>query len=58
MLLFNTTEPTGLGIDTSGTAVDTWKTYVDLYDKKTLVEWLDAETKLRNTFLIANGDFC
>ena len=57
LLLFNTTELTGLGIDTSGIAVDAWKTYMDLYNKKTLVEQLNAETKLRNTFLTANGDF-
>ena len=57
LLLFNTTELTGLGIDTSGIAVDAWKTYMDLYNKKTLVEQLNAETELRNTFLTANGDF-
>ena len=57
LLLFNTTELTGLGIDTSGTAVDAWKTYMDLYNKKTLVGQLNAETELRNTFLTANGDF-
>jgi len=37
LLLFNTTKLTGLGIDTSGTAADAWKTYMDLYNKKTLV---------------------
>jgi len=57
LLLFNTTELTGLGIDTSGTVADAWKTYIDLYDKKTLVGWLNAETELRNTFLTENGDF-
>jgi len=57
LLLFNTTELTGLGIDTSGTAADAWKTYMDLYDKKTSVGQLNAETELRNTFLTANGDF-
>jgi len=57
LLLFNATELTGLGIDTSGTAADAWKTYMDLHDKKTLVGWLNAETELRNTFLTANGDF-
>jgi len=48
---------TGLGIDTSRTAADAWKTYMDLYNKKTLVRRLNAETKLRNIFLTANGDF-
>jgi len=57
LLLFNTTEPTDLGIDTSGTAADAWKTYMDLYSKKTLVGRLNAETELRNIFLTANGDF-
>ena len=57
LLLFNTTELTDLGIDTSGTTADAWKTYMDLYNKKTLVGQLNAETELRNTFLTANGDF-
>jgi len=30
---------------------------MNLYNKKTLVEWLNAETELRNTFLTANRDF-
>jgi len=50
LLLFNTTELTGLGIDTSKTAANAWKTYMDLYNKKTLVGQLNAETELKNTY--------
>ena len=57
LLLFNTIELTDLRIDTEGTAASTQKFYITLYSKKMLVDHLNAEMKLRNIFLVTNGDF-
>jgi len=57
LLIFNTIELTGLGIDADIMAANTWKTYIILYDKKSLIGYLDTETELRNISLVTNGDF-
>jgi len=57
LLLFNTKEPTGLGIDTSGSAADAWKSDVAVYETVSLIAQLNAEQELRNITFAENGDF-
>jgi len=57
LLLFNTKEPTGLGIDTSGSTADAWKSDVAVYKMVSLIAQLNAKQELRNITFAENGDF-
>ena len=56
-LIFNTKSPTGLGIDTSGSAADTWKSYINGYGSTSSMARWNAERELRNLTYSDGDDF-
>jgi len=57
LLLFNTKGPTGLGIDITGTAADTWVSYVATYEVASSIEQLNTKKILRAITLDESRDF-
>ncbi|KIJ23037.1 hypothetical protein M422DRAFT_196412 [Sphaerobolus stellatus SS14] len=57
IIVFNTTNPVGLGIDMSKTAAEVWKSLLELYDVKSDLAIVNAERELRNVRLTDNDDF-
>jgi len=57
LLIFNTKNPTGLGIDTSGSAADTWKSYISGYGSPSPMARWNAERELRNLTYSDGDDF-
>ena len=56
-LIFNTKNSTGLGIDTSGSAADTWKSYINGYGSTSSMARWSAERELRNLTYSDSDDF-
>jgi len=48
LLIYNTTDPLGLGININGTAAEAWKSYLDTYNTPFEVALANAEQELRN----------
>lgn len=57
LLIYNTTDPVGLGINIHGTAADAWKSYIDTYQIASEVAVLNAELDLRNMAYTDGQDF-
>ncbi|EKM77667.1 hypothetical protein AGABI1DRAFT_13095, partial [Agaricus bisporus var. burnettii JB137-S8] len=57
LLIYNTTDPVGLGINIQSTAADTWTSYVDTYEVASEVATLNAESELRNMTYSDGQDF-
>jgi hypothetical protein len=57
LLIYNTTDPIGLGIDISGTAADAWKSYRDTYEIASEISIINADRDLRNTTYNDGDDF-
>ncbi len=50
-ILLNVVDPNGLGIDTSGTAAQMWKSLIDKYSVKSVIGAINARAILENTSL-------
>lgn len=48
LLIFNTKNPVGLGINIDGTAAEAWTSYINTYEKASNMSRLNAEQSLRN----------
>jgi len=46
LLIYNTTDPLGLGININGTAVKAWKSYLDTYNMLSEVTLANVEQEL------------
>jgi len=46
LLIFNTKNPVGLGINIDGTAAKAWTSYIDTYEKASNMTQLNAEQNL------------
>jgi len=57
LLIYNTTDPLGLGININGTAAEVWKSYLDTYNMLSEVALANAEQELRNMIYIDGQDF-
>ncbi|KAJ3552616.1 hypothetical protein NP233_g12841 [Leucocoprinus birnbaumii] len=57
LLVFNTKNPIGLGINVSGTAADAWKSYLEGYKTASDMARQNAEVELRNLKYSDNDDF-
>jgi len=57
LLIYNTTDPLGLGININGTAAEVWKSYLDTYNMPSEVALVNAEQELRNMTYIDGQDF-
>ncbi|XP_006457163.1 hypothetical protein AGABI2DRAFT_181495 [Agaricus bisporus var. bisporus H97] len=57
LLIYNTTDPIGLGISIGGTAADAWKSYLDTYEVASEIATLNAEMELRNMVYTDGQDF-
>jgi hypothetical protein len=57
LLVYNTIDPVGLGINISGTAADAWKSYVDTYEVASEIAIINANWDLRNTLYNDGDDF-
>ncbi|KAF7770864.1 hypothetical protein Agabi119p4_6838 [Agaricus bisporus var. burnettii] len=57
LLIYNTDDPVGLGINIHGNAAEAWKSYVDTYEVASEVALLNAELELRNMIYADDQDF-
>ncbi|KAF7763932.1 hypothetical protein Agabi119p4_8469 [Agaricus bisporus var. burnettii] len=57
LLIYNTGDAVGLGINIHGTAADAWKSYTETYEVASEVAVLNAELILRNTTYNDGQDF-
>jgi len=57
LLIFNITNPVGLGIDISGTTAEVWKTYMSSYETASDMTKQNAEQKLQNLTFSDRNDF-
>jgi len=57
LLIYNTTDPLGLGININGTAAEAWKSYLDTYNMLSEVALANAEQELQNMMYIDGQDF-
>lgn len=57
LLIYNTTDPIGLGINIHGSAAEAWKSYIDTYQVASEVAVLNAELDLRNMAYSDGQDF-
>jgi len=57
LLIYNTTDPLGLGININGTAAEVWKSYLDTYNTPSEVALANVEQELRNMTYIDEQDF-
>jgi len=57
LLLFNTKNPAGLGINIDGTAADAWTSYINTYEKAYNMARLNMEQILQNTTYSDHIDF-
>ncbi|KAF7778932.1 hypothetical protein Agabi119p4_3277 [Agaricus bisporus var. burnettii] len=57
LLIYNTTDPVGLGISIGGTAADAWKSYLDNYEVASEIALLNVEMELRNMIYNDGEDF-
>jgi hypothetical protein len=57
LLVYNTIDPVGLGINISETAADAWKSYKDTYEVASEIAIINADRDLRNTLYNDGEDF-
>jgi len=57
LLIYNTTDPLGLGININRTAAKAWKSYLDTYNTPSEVALVNVEQELRNMMYIDRQDF-
>jgi hypothetical protein len=57
LLLFNTNNAVGLGINIHGSAADAWKSYLDTYQVISEIAIINVETDLRNMRYSDDQDF-
>jgi len=57
LLIYNTTDPLGLGININGTAAEAWKLYLDTYNMPSKVALANMEQELQNMMYIDRQDF-
>lgn len=57
LLIFNTKNPIGLGVNVGGTAAEAWKSYVEVYEAGSDLAVANAEMELRNMRYTDNDDF-
>jgi len=57
LLLFNTKDAIGRGININGTAVEAWQSYIDIYKNALAMAQQNAIQDLRNTLYIDHTDF-
>ncbi|XP_006462902.1 hypothetical protein AGABI2DRAFT_52770, partial [Agaricus bisporus var. bisporus H97] len=57
LLIYNTADPVGLGININGSAADAWKSYTDTYQITSEIALLNAEQDLRNIVFSDGEDF-
>jgi len=57
LLLFNTKDAIGWGININGTAVEAWQSYIDIYKNASAMARQNAIQDLRNTLYIDHTDF-
>jgi len=57
LLIYNTTDPLGLGININRTAAEAWKSYLNTYNIPSEVALANAEQELRNIMYIDGQDF-
>jgi hypothetical protein len=57
LLIYNTKDPIGLGININETATDAWKSYIDIYQYALEVTIINADHDLCNTTYTNGQDF-
>jgi hypothetical protein len=57
LLVYNTIDPIGLGINISRNAADAWKSYIDNYEVASEIAIINADRDLRNTLYNDGDDF-
>jgi len=57
LLLFNTKDAVGWGINIDGTAAEAWQSYIDIYKNTSSIAWQNAIQDLCNTLYIDHTDF-
>jgi len=57
LLIYNTTDPLGLGININRIAAEAWKSYLDTYNTPSEVALANVEQELRNMTYIDGQDF-
>jgi hypothetical protein len=57
LLIYNTTDPVGLGVNINGTAADAWKSYQETYKVVSEIAIINADRDLRNTVYNDGNDF-
>jgi len=57
LLLFNTKDAIGQGINIDGTAAEAWQSYIDIYENALAMARQNAVQDLHNTLYINNTDF-
>jgi len=57
LLIFNTRNPAGLGININGTAAEAWTSYINTYEKASNMAQLNAEQTLWNMTYSDHTDF-
>jgi hypothetical protein len=57
LLIYNTNDPVGLGINISGRAADAWKLYKDTYEVASEIAIINADCDLRNILYADGEDF-
>ncbi|KAG6850285.1 hypothetical protein C0991_010533 [Blastosporella zonata] len=57
LLIYNTKNPTGLGVNMAGTAAEAWKALSDKYDCASEIAAVAAESHLQATKLTKENDF-
>jgi hypothetical protein len=57
LLVYNTIDPIGLGINISGNAADAWKLYIDNYEVASEIAIINADRDLRNMLYNDGDDF-
>jgi len=57
LLIYNTTDPLGLGININGTVAEAWKSYLNTYNMLSEVALANAEQELRSMMYIDEQDF-
>ncbi|KAG6860961.1 hypothetical protein C0991_011754, partial [Blastosporella zonata] len=57
LIIYNTKNPIGLGVNMTGTAAQAWKALADEYDSASEIAAVTAESYLRATKLAEGGDF-
>ena len=57
LLLFNTKDAVGRGINIDGTAAEAWQSYIDIYENASAMAQQNAVQDLRNTLYTNHTDF-